>query len=146
MMFLLFIRDESFQRKDIDHAYFDYEFTDIDRHIFYWGAKCCMCYTNFSMCFPIAGELEKTMAECIIESELETETKVVRRLKNILDKEIQEISTLKRNVSRTLQEYTSLKRSHEVSAPLPIINLTRIRHYVHVCSLRRPEKRARESE
>lgn len=67
------------------------------------------------MCFPIAGELEKTMAECIIESELETEAKVVRRLKNILDKEIQEISTLKRNVSRTLQEYTSLKRSHEVS-------------------------------
>lgn len=56
------------------------------------------------------------MAECIIESELETETKVVRRLKNILDKEIQEISTLKRNVSRTLQEYTSLKRSYEVSA------------------------------
>ncbi|XP_022209924.2 rho GTPase-activating protein 92B [Drosophila obscura] len=64
------------------------------------------------------GELEKTIAECIIESELETETKVVRRLKNILDKEIQEISTLKRNVSRTLQEYTSLKRSHEAAIRL----------------------------
>jgi len=76
-----------------------------------------------------AGELEKTIAECSIESELETETKVVRRLKNILDKEIQEISTLKRNVSRTLQEYTSLKRSHEVSSS-PQASKT---HLINLC-------------
>ena len=63
----------------------------------------------------ITGELEKSLAECIVDSELETECEVVRRLKLILDNEIQEISTLKRNVSRTLQEYASLKRNYEVS-------------------------------
>ncbi|KAL9888662.1 rho GTPase activating protein at 92B isoform 1-T1 [Glossina fuscipes fuscipes] len=64
------------------------------------------------------GELEKSIAECIVDSELETETEVVRRLKLILDNEIQEISTLKRNVSRTVQEYTSLKRSYEAAIRL----------------------------
>lgn len=63
-----------------------------------------------------AGDLEKSLAECIVDSELETESKVVRRLKLILDKEIQEISTLKRNVSRTLQEYASITRNYEVSS------------------------------
>uniref|UniRef100_A0A1A9Z3T8 Rho-GAP domain-containing protein n=1 Tax=Glossina pallidipes TaxID=7398 RepID=A0A1A9Z3T8_GLOPL len=64
------------------------------------------------------GELEKSIAECIVDSELETETEVVRRLKLILDNEIQEISALKRNVSRTVQEYTSLKRSYEAAIRL----------------------------
>lgn len=64
--------------------------------------------------YSIAGELEKSIAECIVDNELETETEVVRRLKQILDNEIQEISSLKRNVSRTVQEYQSLKRSYEV--------------------------------
>ncbi|XP_017482431.1 PREDICTED: LOW QUALITY PROTEIN: rho GTPase-activating protein 92B-like [Rhagoletis zephyria] len=64
------------------------------------------------------GELEKSIAECIVDSELETETEVVRRLKQILDNEIQEISSLKRNVSRTVQEYQSLKRSYEASIRL----------------------------
>lgn len=67
-------------------------------------------------CFVWPGDLEKSLAECIVDSELETECKVVRRLKLILDKEIQEISTMKRNVSRTLQEYASLTRSYEVSS------------------------------
>ncbi|XP_011179269.2 rho GTPase-activating protein 92B [Zeugodacus cucurbitae] len=64
------------------------------------------------------GELEKSIAECIVDNELETETEVVRRLKQILDNEIQEISSLKRNVSRTVQEYQSLKRSYEASIRL----------------------------
>ncbi|XP_067615422.1 rho GTPase-activating protein 92B [Eurosta solidaginis] len=64
------------------------------------------------------GELEKSIAECIVDNELETETEVVRRLKQILDNEIQEISSLKRNVSRTVQEYQSLKRSYEAAIRL----------------------------
>lgn len=64
------------------------------------------------------GELEKSIAECIVDNELETETEVVRRLKQILDNEIQEISSLKRNVSRTVQEYQSLKRSYEAAVRL----------------------------
>ncbi|XP_044314941.1 rho GTPase-activating protein 92B [Drosophila rhopaloa] len=89
------------------------------------------------------GELEKTMAECIIESELETETKVVRRLKNILDKEIQEISTLKRNVSRTLQEYTSLKRSHEAAIRLeePAAKVNHIKSQQEECELKLEKER-----
>ncbi|XP_017104614.2 rho GTPase-activating protein 92B [Drosophila bipectinata] len=84
------------------------------------------------------GELEKTMAECIIESELETETKVVRRLKNILDKEIQEISALKRNVSRTLQEYTSLKRSYEAAIRLeePAAKVNQIKSQQEECEVK----------
>ncbi|KAH8256320.1 hypothetical protein KR032_000827, partial [Drosophila birchii] len=89
------------------------------------------------------GELEKTMAECIIESELETETKVVRRLKNILDKEIQEISTLKRNVSRTLQEYTSLKRSYEAAIRLeePASKVNHIKSQQEECELKLEKER-----
>ncbi|XP_033167094.1 rho GTPase-activating protein 92B [Drosophila mauritiana] len=89
------------------------------------------------------GELEKTMAECIIESELETEAKVVRRLKNILDKEIQEISTLKRNVSRTLQEYTSLKRSHEAAIRLeePAAKVNHIKSQQEECELKLEKER-----
>ncbi|XP_050324403.1 rho GTPase-activating protein 92B [Bactrocera neohumeralis] len=64
------------------------------------------------------GELEKSIAECIVDTELETENEVVRRLKQILDNEIQEISSLKRNVSRTVQEYQSLKRSYEAAIRL----------------------------
>ncbi|KAH8335470.1 hypothetical protein KR074_002763, partial [Drosophila pseudoananassae] len=84
------------------------------------------------------GELEKTMAECIIESELETETKVVRRLKNILEKEIQEISALKRNVSRTLQEYTSLKRSYEAAIRLeePAAKVNQIKSQQEECEVK----------
>ncbi|KAH8360006.1 hypothetical protein KR093_010182, partial [Drosophila rubida] len=89
------------------------------------------------------GELEKTIAECSIESELETETKVVRRLKNILDKEIQEISTLKRNVSRTLQEYTSLKRSHEAAIRLdePAAKVNHIKSQQEECELKLEKER-----
>lgn len=89
------------------------------------------------------GELEKTIAECSIESELETETKVVRRLKNILDKEIQEISTLKRNVSRTLQEYTSLKRSHEAAIRLdePAAKVNHIKGQQEECELKLEKER-----
>ncbi|EDV41742.1 uncharacterized protein Dana_GF17627 [Drosophila ananassae] len=89
------------------------------------------------------GELEKTMAECIIESELETETKVVRRLKNILDKEIQEISTLKRNVSRTLQEYTSLKRSYEAAIRLeePAAKVNNIKSQQEECEVKLEKER-----
>ncbi|XP_062121959.1 rho GTPase-activating protein 92B isoform X1 [Drosophila sulfurigaster albostrigata] len=89
------------------------------------------------------GELEKTIAECSIESELETETKVVRRLKNILDKEIQEISTLKRNVSRTLQEYTSLKRSHEAAIRLeePAAKVNNIKSQQEECELKLEKER-----
>ncbi|KAH8374890.1 hypothetical protein KR200_008241, partial [Drosophila serrata] len=89
------------------------------------------------------GELEKTMAECIIESELETETRVVRRLKNILDKEIQEISTLKRNVSRTLQEYTSLKRSYEAAIRLeePASKVNHIKSQQEECELKLEKER-----
>ncbi|KAH8248112.1 hypothetical protein KR038_001511, partial [Drosophila bunnanda] len=89
------------------------------------------------------GELEKTMAECIIESEMETETKVVRRLKNILDKEIQEISTLKRNVSRTLQEYTSLKRSYEAAIRLeePTSKVNHIKSQQEECELKLEKER-----
>ncbi|XP_017143914.1 rho GTPase-activating protein 92B [Drosophila miranda] len=89
------------------------------------------------------GELEKTIAECIIESELETETKVVRRLKNILDKELQEISTLKRNVSRTLQEYTSLKRSHEAAIRLdePAAKVNHIKSQQEECALKLEKER-----
>ncbi|KAM8705375.1 hypothetical protein ACLKA7_009785 [Drosophila subpalustris] len=89
------------------------------------------------------GELEKTIAECSIESELETETKVVRRLKNILDKEIQEISTLKRNVSRTLQEYTSLKRSHEAAIRLdePSAKVNHIKGQQEECELKLEKER-----
>ncbi|EDW16067.2 uncharacterized protein Dmoj_GI22435, isoform B [Drosophila mojavensis] len=89
------------------------------------------------------AELEKTIAECIIESELETETKVVRRLKNILDKEIQEISTLKRNVSRTLQEYTSLKRSHEAAIRLdePMAKVNHIKTQQEECEVKLEKER-----
>lgn len=78
--------------------------------------KNCYSFSTFSLFLcTTTGELEKSIAECIVDSELETECEVVRRLKLILDNEIQEISTLKRNVSRTLQEYASLKRNYEVS-------------------------------
>ncbi|EDV94892.1 rho GTPase-activating protein 92B [Drosophila grimshawi] len=89
------------------------------------------------------GELEKTIAECSIESELETETKVVRRLKNILDKEIQEISTLKRNVSRTLQEYTSLKKSYEASKrnEEPASKLNHIKSQQEECEVKLEKER-----
>ncbi|EDW83351.1 RhoGAP92B [Drosophila willistoni] len=89
------------------------------------------------------GELEKTIAECIIESELETEAKVVKRLKNILDKEIQEISTLKRNVTRTLQEYTSLKRSYEAAIRLdePASKVNHIKSQQEECEVKLEKER-----
>uniref|UniRef100_W8BBL4 Rho GTPase-activating protein 92B n=1 Tax=Ceratitis capitata TaxID=7213 RepID=W8BBL4_CERCA len=64
------------------------------------------------------GELEKSIAECIVDNELETETEVVRRLKQILDTEIQVISTTKRTVSRILQDYQSDKRNYEAAIRL----------------------------
>ncbi|XP_030374247.1 rho GTPase-activating protein 92B [Scaptodrosophila lebanonensis] len=89
------------------------------------------------------GELEKTIAECIIENELETETKVVRRLRHILEKEIQEISISKRNVSRTLQEYTSLKRSYETALKLdePAAKVNHIKSQQEECELKLEKER-----
>ncbi|XP_013115029.2 rho GTPase-activating protein 92B [Stomoxys calcitrans] len=90
-----------------------------------------------------SGELEKSLAECIVDSELETEFKVVKRLKLILDKEIQEISTLKRNVSRTLQEYASLTRSYEASKRLdePQAKINNIKDQQEQCEVKLEKER-----
>ncbi|XP_075146063.1 rho GTPase activating protein at 92B [Haematobia irritans] len=90
-----------------------------------------------------SGDLEKSLAECIVDSELETECKVVRRLKLILDKEIQEISTLKRNVSRTLQEYASLTRSYEAAKRLdePQAKINNIKDQQEQCEVKLEKER-----
>ncbi|XP_065355103.1 rho GTPase-activating protein 92B [Calliphora vicina] len=89
------------------------------------------------------GELEKSIAECIVDSELETECEVVRRLKLILDNEIQEISTLKRNVSRTLQEYASLKRNYEAAIRLdePLAKINHIKDQQEQCEIKLEKER-----
>ncbi|XP_037807344.1 rho GTPase-activating protein 92B [Lucilia sericata] len=89
------------------------------------------------------GELEKSIAECIVDSELETECEVVRRLKLILDNEIQEISTLKRNVSRTLQEYASLKRNYEAAIRLdePQAKINHIKDQQEQCEIKLEKER-----
>lgn len=59
------------------------------------------------------GELEKNIANHILDYEIQTENDVTKRLKAILDNDIQQISNHKRSVNRFVTEYNSVKKAHE---------------------------------
>ncbi|XP_055387688.1 rho GTPase-activating protein 92B-like [Condylostylus longicornis] len=57
------------------------------------------------------GELEKEIAKNAIDTEIETDEKVAKQLKIILEKDIQDIATHRRAVSRYLNECSSIRKA-----------------------------------